>query len=385
MIIGIMKIGFDAKRAIQNNTGLGNYSRYVVEILSQYYKENDYFLYAPKKRENSRLHHLITRENIHFKFPCFLWKLFSSFWRTFFLKEALITDQMEIFHGLSNELPVGIKRTDIPTVVTIHDLIFLRYPNLYAPIDRWIYRLKYRYSCTVADQIIAISECTKRELIAYLGLPDEKIAVIYQGCHSNFKQTVSSDKKILTVRKYKLPARFLLYVGTIEERKNLLLIVKALQYLNEDIHLVAVGKRTNYQTEVERFIKNHQLSERVHFYPNVLFDDLPAFYQLAQVFIFPSRFEGFGLPVIEALTSGVPVIAAKGSCLEEAGGKHTIYIDPDDDKALADHIHAILDDELLACRMAEEGKKYVMRFSDETIAKEMMNLYRSIRKKGMKA
>ena len=373
-----MKIGFDAKRAIQNNTGLGNYSRYIIEILSTFYKENNYYLYAPENKDNSRLKDIRTRKNVSFRFPVSCRKLFSSLWRTFGVKKQLIDDQIAVFHGLSNELPIRINRTGIPSVVTVHDLIFLHYPNFYKPIDRWIYTFKFRHACRVADKIIAVSECTKRDIIACFGIPEEKITVVYQGCHSNFKQTVSSDRKEEIIRTYSLPERFLLYVGTIEERKNLLLIVKALKYLDKNIHVVAVGKKTNYQTMVANYVMEHHLSQRVHFHHHVLFDDLPTFYQAAQIFILPSRYEGFGIPVVEALTSGTPVIAAKGSCFEEAGGQHTIYIDPDNETALADTINLLLGDAQLVHQMSEEGKKYVERFSDENIAKDLMLIYQSM-------
>ena len=374
----MIKIGFDAKRAIQNNTGLGNYSRYVIEVLSRFYEENKFLLYAPKNKENPRLKVINTQKNVCFRFPVSGWKHFSSLWRVYGVKKGLRKDKITVFHGLSNELPIRINRTGIPAVVTVHDLIFLHYPNFYKPIDRWIYKLKFRHACKIADKVIAISECTKRDIVSLFGVPKEKVAVVYQGCHSNFKQTISSEKKEEVISKYSLPAQFLLYVGTIEDRKNLLLIVKALKYLNEDIHLVAVGKKTKYKALIDKYIIKYQLSKRVHFYHQVLFDDLPAFYQLAQIFILPSRYEGFGIPIIEALTSGTPVIAAKGSCLEEAGGEHSFYIDPDNETELTDKINLILNDAKLAHQMSEQGKNYVERFSDETIAKELMLIYRSV-------
>jgi glycosyltransferase involved in cell wall biosynthesis len=370
-----MLIGFDAKRSIQNNTGLGNYSRYVIDILSRFYPENDYFLYAPKKKENQRLKDIQERKNVFFRFPDSCWKWFSSIWRSYGIKKELINDQIDVFHGLSNEIPFRIGRTGIQSVVSIHDLIFLRYPRFYKPVDRLIYSYKFRYACKVADKIIAVSECTKRDIISFFGISAEKITVIYQGCHSSFKQIVSPEMKKDVSLKYALPARFLLYVGTVEERKNLLLIVKAFKYINENIHLVVVGKKTRYQTIVANYATQQHLSHRVLFYPQASFEDLPALYQLAQIFILPSRYEGFGIPVIEALTSGTPVIAAKGSCLEEAGGENTIYIDPDNEMTLADAINLILNNAELAQQMSEEGKKYVERFSDKTIAKDLMQIY----------
>lgn len=370
-----MKIGFDAKRAIQNNTGLGNYSRYVVEILSKYYPENSYFLFAPKDKQNPRLNLLQSACNVFFRFPQGLWKKFSSFWRVSAVKNDLKKNQIDIFHGLSNELPVRLHKTGIKSIVTIHDLIFLRYPEYYPLIDRNIYRLKFGYACRKANKIIAISECTKRDIISFFHIPEKKIKVIYQGCHPNFALPVSDEKKKEVVRKYQLPDQFLLYVGSIESRKNLLLVTKALLYTDKNIQLVAIGKKTNYQIEVERFVKENNLSGKVRIINDLPFEDLPACYQLAKIFIYPSFFEGFGIPLIEALSSGVPVIAATGSCLEEAGGPDSVYIDPLNEKELAEAISKVWNDPVLSKQMAGKGKIYVQRFSEEKIAKNIMEAY----------
>ena len=370
-----MKIGFDAKRAIKNNTGLGNYSRYTVEILSDFFPDNQYVLFAPKKKNNPRLGKLLSRENVSFVFPRGINKLFSSIWRIWRIKQDLKKQGIAVFHGLSNELPLGIQKTGIQSVVTIHDLIFLRYPEYYKPVDRFIYRLKFKYACKKADKIIAISECTKRDVVSFFQIPEEKIKVVYQGCHPAFKETVSTEKKLSVSRKYGLPSGFLLYVGSIESRKNLLLIAKALPLLDENIHLVAVGKKTPYQEEVEKFVSENGLSNRVHIFNNVSFEDLPAFYQSANIFIYPSYFEGFGIPVIEALSGGIPVIAATGSCLEEAGGPDSLYVNPNDEKELAGKIKLLWNNPELSLSMSKAGKEYVKRFSDETIARELMEIY----------
>jgi glycosyltransferase involved in cell wall biosynthesis len=372
-----MKIGFDAKRAIQNNTGLGNYSRYIIEILSKYYPDNHYILFAPRKKENSRLKTILSRANISFVFPRGISKLFSSLWRIFGIKKNIHENNIAIFHGLSNELPAGIRKTGIKTIVTIHDLIFLRYPKYYKPIDRFIYRLKFKQSCKKADKIIAVSECTKREIISFFHIPEEKIKVVYQGCHPNFHIKVSEDKKKAIAKKYCLPSRFLLNVGSIEARKNLLLAVKALKNIPEDIHLVAVGKYTPYQKKVEKYAQKSGLQSRLHILNNVTFDDLPTIYQSAMLFVYPSFFEGFGIPVIEALTTGLPVIAATGSCLEEAGGKCSIYVNPENDIELSVHIMKVLNNKELSNIMVEAGKEYVKRFSENNIASGIMNIYES--------
>jgi glycosyltransferase involved in cell wall biosynthesis len=372
-----MKIGFDAKRAMQNNTGLGNYSRYVIELLSEHSPDNNYYLFAPKQTQNPRLEGIAARKNVSFVFPSGWDKKLSAWWRMARVKNALKHNGITIFHGLSNELPMGINSTGIKSVVTLHDLIFLRYPQFYKAIDRAIYAFKIRTACRMADSIIAISECTKRDIVDFLHVPPEKIVVIYQNCHQNFYIKQDETTKAIVKQKYGLPPHFLLYVGTIEERKNLMTLVKSLQYMPSDVHLAAIGRYTHYQSAVERYAHAAKVTERLHIVGNAAFEDLPALYQSAAAFVYPSFFEGFGIPIVEALASGTPVIAATGSCLEEAGGD-SIYINPNDAQQMAHAILRVLHDNQLAKRMAACGKEYIQKFSDANIAAELMKVYRSI-------
>ena len=375
-----MRIGFDGKRAVQNFTGLGNYSRYIVDILCQFYPENKYVLYAPKKRENKRLNKLTKQyRQLQLSYPTTsFWKKLSSLWRVLGITRQLEKERIDIFHGLSNELPLNIHKSKVKSIVTIHDLIFLRYPQYYHSIDRNIYTYKFRKACENADRIIAISECTKRDIIEYFGIPADKIEVVYQGCDTSFTHPVTEEKKREVRAKYQLPEHYILNVGSIEERKNALSAVQALTMLPEQIHLVIVGRHTEYTDKIERFIKENKLEERVHIISNVPFDDLPAFYQLAEIFVYPSRFEGFGIPIIEALYSGIPVVAATGSCLEEAGGPDSLYVHPDDKEGMTKAICSLLNHPEKRQHMIEQGLKYVTRFSEQRQAEELMNLYRSL-------
>ncbi len=371
-----MTIGFDAKRAFANRTGLGNYSRYVINNLSKYYYENRYRLYAPKEIENPDLAEIRKRENVSFVFPKGLYARFTSLWRTKGISADLLRDGVQLYHGLSNELPIGLRKKGIHSVVTIHDLIFLRYPQFYNAPDRAIYTRKFRYACREADHIVAVSECTKRDIVTFFGIEPDKISVIYQGCDDSFCKMLSFDEKKRVCDKYNLPETFILNVGTIENRKNLMLIVKALKHLDESVHLVAVGRESSYANEVKSYALAHGLEGRLHILPGVPLADLPALYQSAAIFAYPSFFEGFGIPIIEALHSGVPVVAATGSCLEEAGGPHSAYIDPNNDEQLADVVRKIMSDLRLQAKMIAEGKSYVTRFDDRLTATQMMELYR---------
>ena len=370
-----MIIGFDAKRANANFTGLGNYSRFMVETMATYGNEHKYRMYIPKKCKNALYDSLLKHKNVASIQPhSFLMKRCKALWRTFFIKRGLLQDGVQLYHGLSNELPVGIHRTGIRSVVTIHDLIFLRYPQYYHWLDRIIYNYKFRYACRKSDRIVAVSECTKRDIVKFYGISPDKIDVVYQGCDPVFAQPVSAEAKARVREAYHLPEHFILSVGTIEERKNLLLAVKAVEQLG-NVHLVAVGKSTAYADEVKAYIEAHGLGDRIHIIHNLKFGDLPVMYHMAEAFVYPSRFEGFGIPIVEALSAGVPVIAATGSCLEEAGGPCSLYVDPDDVAGMTAAMKRVLSDADLRREMIEAGKAYVVRFDPKRLADEMNAVY----------
>lgn len=371
-----MKIGFDAKRAAQNRTGLGNYSRFVLQMLADFAPDNEYVLYIPDERKASLLGSL--KGTFLQKFPkggC--WRKLCSLWRVWGITFDIQADGIGLYHGLSNELPLNIRKAkNVKSIVTIHDLIFLRYPECYPLIDRTIYNYKFRKACQHADRIVAVSECTKRDIVQLYHVNPDKIDVVYQGCDEQFKQPASDEKKAEVKRRYSLPERYIFYVGSIEERKNLLLLAKALLHLDESFQVIAVGKHTPYADRVDAFVREHRLENRFRMIHSVPFADLPALYQLSATFVYPSRYEGFGIPLLEALHSGVPAIGAHGSCLEEAGGPCSLYVAPDDDKALADAIKRTYSDEALRNRMIQEGRIYARRFEPELIAKQMLDCYR---------
>lgn len=373
-----MKIGFDAKRAAQNRTGLGNYSRFILQILSDYLPKNEYVLYTPDPCRCSLLSSLKGHFTMRFPQTSF-WKKFRSLWRVWGITDELYKDQIELYHGLSNELPLNIRKNrQVRSIVTIHDLIFLRYPSCYPIIDRLIYNYKFKKACQNADRIIAVSECTKRDIVSLYHISADKIDVVYQGCDKQFKSPATKEKKTEVKRKYDLPDRYILYLGSIEKRKNLMLIAKALTHLDESYEVVAVGKHTSYADEVQLFLQKHGLSHRMHMLHGVPFSDLPALYQLATTFVYPSFYEGFGIPLLEALYSGTPAIGAYGSCLEEAGGPCSLYVPPTDDKALAEAIRKTYTDTVLREKMIQEGEKYTTHFDEKTLAEDLWRVYQKI-------
>lgn len=375
-----MKIGFDAKRANSNNTGLGNYSRFIIDALALFAKNNTYLLYVPKRKENNEYETLLnSHSSIEERQPNSPWRgALSAIWRTITIKNDLNREEVNIYHGLSNEIPLWLKGGKVKSIVTIHDLIFIRHPECYKPIDRWIYNLKLRYACRNADHIIAVSECTKRDIVELYKIEPQKIDVIYQGCAAMFAESYSDDEKLTVRDRYALPKRFILNVGTLERRKNLLLCVKALENLPDDIHLVACGKATSYSKEVMRYAKKRGIDGRITLIHNCRYKDLPIIYQCSEVMVYPSKYEGFGIPIIEALNSGIPVVATTGSCLEEAGGDAATYVDTNDSIGCANAINEFISDSTIRESAIIKGKEYVKRFSKEHIAKQIFDLYERV-------
>lgn len=386
-----MNIGFDAKRAAQNRTGLGNYSRFVIRILSEKFAGNQYHLYTPKPHRMPYLQEIPTLKHLFLHFPPQgIWSRIRSLWRVWGITKDIQKDGIQIFHGLSNELPLNIGTPEqrkmkaggkgCKYIVTIHDLIFIHTPQYYHWIDRQIYNFKFRRACRCADRVIAVSEYTKKEIMHYYHTPESKIDVVYQGCDPVFSQEIEEGKLQEVKARYQLPDKFVLYVGSIEERKNLMLVAKAMAELNRRaaIHVVAVGRRTAYVDQIQDFLKAQGIDHLFHFYHQVPYADLPSFYKWASTFAYPSRIEGFGIPLLEAISSGVPAIGCTGSCLEEAGGPNSIYVNPDDAKGMADAILRTCTDEPLRQHMISEGKKYALNFSDEKLSHDLMKVYENL-------
>ena len=373
-----MRIGFDAKRAFLNNTGLGNYSRDSIRLLSKFYSQNNYFLYTTENKHTPRLSFLQERDNLFICEPkSILNRILKAFWRSKRIVQDLLNDKITIYHGLTNELPLGIEKTNIKTIVTIHDLIFIRYPKLFKRIDREIYLEKFKSASIRADKIIAVSKQTKKDIIDFFSIPEEKIEVVYQGCNLLFQKEIKAKKRDAVITKYNLPKRYLLYVGTIEERKNLLTILEALNELPEQ-KLVVIGNGKSYKTKCLKYASKHNLSNRVLFMTNIKIEELAAIYQTAEMLIYPSIFEGFGIPILEALFSKTPVITSKGSCFSEAGGKNSIYINPLSKDEIKDAVLKIQSSPELKVKMKEEGFKYAQKFTDVKIAKQLMQVYEGI-------
>ncbi|MFA6403219.1 MAG: glycosyltransferase family 1 protein [Salinivirgaceae bacterium] len=371
-----INIGFDAKRLFNNFTGLGNYSRTLVHNFHHYFPENNTYLFTPKTKETTEI-----REFFDSSYKLIQPQLIpGGFWRTFTSAAIIKKLKLDIYHGLSHELPIGISKTGAASVVTIHDLIYKTFPSDFSIIDRNIYDFKFRYACENADVIIAISESTRNDIQKYYKIPSEKIKVIYQSCHNNFKQIQSQAQidEVLTI--YKLPKQFMLYVGSVIERKNLLTLVQAINEIKDQIEipLLVVGGGREYFQKVKNYVSEKGLEQQVIFAPPILFHHLPALYQKAQLFIYPSVYEGFGIPIIEALWSHTPVITSNCSSLPEAAGPGAYYCNPTDKNSIAEGIIKISTQPEYAQQLITNGFNYVQQFDDFKLTNQLTEVYKSI-------
>lgn len=370
-----MKIGFDAKRAFTNASGLGNYSRSLVHALSTYAPGDEYHLYTPREKQDGYASGLrsLGRVVIH-KPDSLIDRRLKARWRSYVITRSLQKDGIQVYHGLSNELPFNIQRFKGKKVVTVHDLIFIRHPELYPFLDRTIYNKKCRHACHAADMVVAVSEQTKRDLEELYFLPESRIKVIYQSGDAAFHTPVSTEKKAEVKKTYSLPGDFVLHVGTIEDRKNLISVVRALEQI-PSVPLVVVGKKKGAFHKVNEMIREAGMQKRVLFLEDVKQEDLPALYSHALVFVYPSLIEGFGIPILEALCCGVPVITSTGGCFPEAGGSGSVYVDPTNIEAITAALKEVLGSATRRNAMREAGLKHAEKFHPRTAADQMSKLY----------
>lgn len=353
-----MKIGFDAKRYYHNNTGLGNYSRTLIGKLQQMFPGNEYLLYDEKTLQ-----------------------------RTFCLGNKASADSCDIFHGLSNELPLIIpSQTTTKYIVTVHDICWRTFPEMYHFIDRKLYDWKYGTSMKRADRVVAISQSTKRDVMEAYGVPEHKIEVIYQPVQDYYYTPLTTDEIRTQIAMCEgLPEQFILYVGSINSRKNLLSAVKALALIPADQrpYLVVVGNGREYRKEVENYISSHQLQNYVCIKTDIHNSKLlQALYAKATLFVYPSFYEGFGLPVVEAALQHTPVITSTVSSLPEAAGPDACFINPNDKDSpamMAETIVRLCSDSVFADSVASKMESYARKmFSPNTLTEQMMDLYQRI-------
>lgn len=383
-----MHIGFDAKRYFHNNTGLGNYSRTLVNGLARLYPQHQYSLFNPKPAvrfaapAGSTLQEVLPQTWWHRKLP--------AVWRSRGMVSTFKEKGISLYHGLSHELPNGIRQSGTRSVVTVHDLIFERYPHQYGWYEVRMHRHKIQHACIVADRVIAISRQTAADLHQFYGIPEKKIEVCYQSCDPLFAVQQSETRRELVREAYGLPGAFLLYVGSVIERKNLLGLAQAMHAAGTQLHLplVVVGTGKQYRQQVNAYLQRQNLATRVYFLsdaqgvPDAFHinktENLAALYQMATALIYPSYFEGFGIPVLEALWSRVPVITSNTSCMPETAGNGALLVDPASIDQMSAALLRIQDDADLRQNLVDKGWRHAQHFTLEKCCASVMAVYENL-------
>ncbi|MEY3983234.1 MAG: hypothetical protein RL160_791 [Bacteroidota bacterium] len=325
-----MRIAFDAKRYFFNRTGLGNYSRRWVQLLAERSTGNDILLCTPKKPD--------PMPDLPPQCRLLGPEQFALGYREWFLAKQLNNISVDLYHGLSNELPFSAASLRCRKLVSIHDLIFKRYPGFYPLLDRKIYDLKSRFSCGHADLIIATSETTAADIQTFYRIPASRIRVVYQDVAPEFFQIQQSVQPRL------LEAPYFLFVSSFTERKNHALLIEAMHRIRKQTahHLALAGAHGPTLEICRRLAQSLGLGERVHFFPNIQQESLMQLYRHADGFLLPSSFEGFGIPLAEAMAAGVPSAASDIAVFREVGRDACLYFRSGDRDAAAEAMLRLL-------------------------------------------
>lgn len=364
-----MKIGLDAKRIFNNETGLGVYGRNFVYGIEQLEQPHQFYLFTPKIE--SELFRTNTKFNIIGS------KAFSSyFWRTFSIVNDIKKYNIDIYHGLSNELPYNINKAGVKSVVDIHDLCFIKFKEDYNTIDQKIFWYKAKRAAELSNKIIATSNTTKNDILQYFKVPESKVEVVYQSCDKQFYEQKPLKEVNTILKKYNLPNEYILSVGTIQGRKNQQAIVKAISKLEKEkqLPLVLVGNGGKYLQQLKELAS--KLNVKVHVLSNLSFKELPCIYQAATVFVYPSFIEGFGIPVLEAMASKIPIITSKQTSMAEIIEDEEALISPYSADELADKINQFLNNAQQAS--IEQHYKQALNFSQKKFAQQVINIYEQL-------
>jgi glycosyltransferase involved in cell wall biosynthesis len=264
-----------------------------------------------------------------------------------------------------------------PTVITVYDLSFVHYPAAFPAGRRNYLRLMARHSCRRADRVIAISESTRRDIVKQWGVPADKITVAYPGVGDEFGPRPAEEVAAFRQRR-ELPERFILHVGTLQPRKNLVRLIQAYRRLGSEVKLVLAGGRGWLYQEILAEIERHQLKNDVLLAGYLPEEELALWYNAAAVLAYPSLYEGFGFPVVEAMACGIPVVTSTVSSMPEAAGDAALLVDPHDCDALADALHQALEDQGARELMRTKGFQQAAKFSWNRTAVETVSAYQQV-------
>ncbi len=371
-----MRIGIDATALPPQPVGAGNYIIQLIRALASL-KVNDEFVIFAQQRGQALIS---LPENDSFE-----WTILEDrnpgsrlIWEQTLFPQLIKRSGVDLLHSMHYTRPV---RLPCASVVTFHDMTFFLYPELHTRAKRLFFPLAIRASARQADALTAVSESTRQDAIRVLGISPEKIAATQLGVDPAFRPINDAGFKRVIAEKYDLPERFILYVGLLEPRKNLPMLIRAYKRLidgGENFKLVLVGRYGWRYEELLRQINNLDLEGMVHFTGYVSQEDLPLVYNLSSLFVYPTLYEGFGLPALEAMACGVPVITTDVSSLPEIVGEAGILVPVNNVEALYGAMIAVLGDEDLRRKMINKGIQRAAKFTWEQTAKLTFQVYQQV-------
>jgi len=370
-----MKVAIDLITITGKNAGLQSYAKQLVEGIAKVDKSNEYVLLINSKAKELFSIKQSNFKNIFINTP----KRFIGVWEQIYFPFVQFLKRVDLLHSPVSAIPI---LAPCKTVLTVHDLTFKIYPKTMQWWDRFYWDFFIYQGIKRTTRIITDSIHTKKELIKYYNISENKILVIPLCCSSEFY--ISSNNLSLNriKQKYNINRPYILFVGTLEPRKNISALLKAFciakQKGNFKHSLVITGRKGWLYDDIFRIIKELKIENDVMFTGFIPDEDLPSLYHGADLFVYPSLYEGFGLPVLEAMACGIPVITSNSSSLPEVVGDAGILVDPQDVEGLARVILKVLSNKALSDELAHKGKLQAQWFTAERMARETIRVYRSV-------
>jgi glycosyltransferase involved in cell wall biosynthesis len=373
-----MRIGIDYTAAVRQGAGIGRYTRGLIGALPALDGKNDYRLFVAGRGAERRVP---CASNFATRWLPLTDRETSILWQRLRLPVPieLFLGRLDLFHSPDFVLPPVLGAR---TVLTVHDLSFMRVPECAHPVLReYLLRVVPR-SVRRADLILADSENTRRDVVELLGVPEARVSVVYPGVEARFRPVHDADALLAVRRRYGLARPFILGLGTLEPRKNFCGLIDAYARLlarrRLEHELVIVGGKGWLYEPIFARVCELGLEERVRFAGRAADEDLPAIYSLASCLAYPSFYEGFGLPVLEAMACGTPVVTARVSSLPEVGGEAVLYVDPHDVESLVQALERALHDEPLQAHLRAAGREQARRFTWPGAAAALLEAYRAV-------
>lgn len=379
-----MKLGLELQPCLKNKSGIGIYTYELTKRLQQYKEielNGHIFNFLNRNDISKDLDGIDIEKNICSLFP---YGVYRRIWHYIPIKyNWLCRDNADIYHFFNFIVPPRIKGK---VITTIHDMTYELYPETMDKRNLKRIKSDIQYSVDRSDKIITVSESSKNDIIKFLNVDESKIEIVYNGVdYEKFNKYYTEDIKLIVRNKYNLPQNYILYMGTLEPRKNIDSIIEAFALIKkqkdfDNIKLVIAGKKGWLFEDIFNLVDKLNLKDHVIFTDYVDETDKPIIYNMAKLFVFPSLYEGFGIPVLEAMASSVPVIASNVSSLPEVAGNAVILVNPKDIEGIAKNIIKILSDDDLKNELVRKGHIQAQKFTWEASAEKLYNIYKEIMK-----